>query len=192
MPPTRSTAPPTASRGMCDDVADDAMSISCDWRGSSAAAPGSASRSATRTCHLRARRRRRRRAMPAEIGWHPWFVKPEPLSFRPASMYARDDEGIPSGELVPPPPGPWDDCFLNTEPVELRYAALTVTVTSRLRPLGRLRRTRRGDVRRTAVRSARRVQPPSTGARTRRAIGPHDDHHLGRSIGMIDWRRTIR
>jgi aldose 1-epimerase len=45
-------------------------------------------------------------------------------------MYARDDEGIPSGELVSPPPGPWDDCFVNTEPVELHYAELTVTVTS--------------------------------------------------------------
>lgn len=70
------------------------------------------------------------RAMPAEIGWHPWFVKPVSLSFRPVSMYLRDREGIPTGELVPPPPGPWDDCFVNTEPVELRYAELTVTVTS--------------------------------------------------------------
>jgi aldose 1-epimerase len=70
------------------------------------------------------------RAMPAEIGWHPWFVKPVSLSFRPVSMYLRDGEGIPTGELVPPPPGPWDDCFVNTEPVELRYAELTVTVAS--------------------------------------------------------------
>jgi aldose 1-epimerase len=69
-------------------------------------------------------------AMPAEIGWHPCFVKPDSLWFRPVSMYARDDEGIPTGELVPPPPGPWDDCFLNTEPVALRYAGLTVTVAS--------------------------------------------------------------
>jgi aldose 1-epimerase len=69
-------------------------------------------------------------AMPAELGWHPWFVKPQTLTFRPDSMYARDDEGIPSGELVSPPPGPWDDCFVNTEPVELHYPELTVTVTS--------------------------------------------------------------
>ena len=26
-------------------------------------------------------------------------------------MYRRDGEGIPDGRLVPPPPGPWDDCF---------------------------------------------------------------------------------
>jgi aldose 1-epimerase len=70
------------------------------------------------------------RAMPAEIGWHPWFVKPMSLSFRPVSMYLRDGEGIPTGELVTPPPGPWDDCFVNTEPVELRYADLTLTITS--------------------------------------------------------------
>jgi aldose 1-epimerase len=68
--------------------------------------------------------------MPAEIGWHPWFVKSESLSFRPASMYVRDDDGIPSGELVSPPPGPWDDCFINTAPVELRYEELTITIES--------------------------------------------------------------
>ena len=68
--------------------------------------------------------------MPAEIGWHPWFVKPASLSFRPTSMYTRDADGIPSGELVAPPPGPWDDCFVNTEPVELHYEELTLTVTS--------------------------------------------------------------
>ena len=33
-------------------------------------------------------------AMPAEIGWHPWFSKPESLSFRPSSMYVRDGDGI--------------------------------------------------------------------------------------------------
>ena len=70
------------------------------------------------------------RAMPAEIGWHPWFVKPASVGFRPMSMYARDAEGIPTGELVPAPPPPWDDCFVNVEPVELRYPGLSVTVTS--------------------------------------------------------------
>ncbi|MGH9135150.1 MAG: aldose epimerase, partial [Ilumatobacteraceae bacterium] len=68
--------------------------------------------------------------MPAEVGWHPWFVKPESLSFDPLSMYVRDGDGIPTGELVSPPPGPWDDCFVNTEPVHLHHAELTLTVTS--------------------------------------------------------------
>ena len=33
------------------------------------------------------------------------------LALDGASMYTRDADGIPTGELVPPPPGPWDDCF---------------------------------------------------------------------------------
>ena len=54
---------------------------------------------------------------PASLGWHPWFVRrlergdSAVLSFSPDAMYRRDDVGIPTGELVPPPPGPWDDCF---------------------------------------------------------------------------------
>jgi aldose 1-epimerase len=26
-------------------------------------------------------------------------------------MYAHDDDGIPTGELIETPPGPWDSCF---------------------------------------------------------------------------------
>ncbi len=54
---------------------------------------------------------------PASIGWHPWFVRklergdPLELAFQAGAMYARDAEGIPDGERVAPPPGPWDDCF---------------------------------------------------------------------------------
>jgi aldose 1-epimerase len=61
------------------------------------------------------------RPFPATIGWHPWFLPPDRLEFRPTAMYRRDDVGIPTGELVTPGPRPWDDCFLNTEPVELHY-----------------------------------------------------------------------
>jgi aldose 1-epimerase len=63
--------------------------------------------------------------MPAAVGWHPWFRRwlvgttamPEPrskpveLAFDAAWMYQRDADGMPTGECVPPPPGPWDDCF---------------------------------------------------------------------------------
>lgn len=70
------------------------------------------------------------RAMPAELGWHPWFTEPDELVFAPAAMYALDAEGIPTGALVDPPPGPWDDCFVNHEPVVLRYPDLTVTLTA--------------------------------------------------------------
>ena len=63
--------------------------------------------------------------MPAALGWHPWFrrqlagtadrpVAPSSsvqLHFDAEWMYVRDADGLPTGELVQPPPGPWDDCF---------------------------------------------------------------------------------
>ena len=50
--------------------------------------------------------------MPASIGWHPWFVKPERVDLRFDRMYLRDDDYITDGRTVsPPPPPPWDDCF---------------------------------------------------------------------------------
>jgi len=70
---------------------------------------------------------------PAVVGWHPWFRKPDRLLFRPTAMYVRDEFGIPTGEIVEPRPGPWDDCFVNTEPVVLlhdRAVAAEVTVSS--------------------------------------------------------------
>jgi aldose 1-epimerase len=53
--------------------------------------------------------------MPAVVGWHPWFVKPQSATLRFGQMYVRDGDGIPTGETTPPTPGPWDDCF--TEPL---------------------------------------------------------------------------
>lgn len=50
--------------------------------------------------------------MPVTLGWHPWFRKPLSADLRFARMYAKDDEGIPTGELVEPRPQPWDDCFV--------------------------------------------------------------------------------
>lgn len=69
------------------------------------------------------------RRFPAVIGWHPWFRKPERLDFRPASMYRRV-EGIAIDEQVDVPPGPWDDCFVNTEPVVATVAGVTVRLVS--------------------------------------------------------------
>jgi aldose 1-epimerase len=55
---------------------------------------------------------------PATVGWHPWFRRVlgpgaarAVLDFTAQGMLARDPAGIPSGEVVPVPPGPWDDCF---------------------------------------------------------------------------------
>jgi aldose 1-epimerase len=113
-----------------DSVADGEMSMSCDlaWELGGRAWQRVEVGDTSVTCVLGVAAGDR--AMPAEIGWHPWFVKPLSLAFRPVAMYVRDAEGIPNGELVPTPPGPWDDCFVNTEPVELRYPDLTVTVAS--------------------------------------------------------------
>ena len=67
---------------------------------------------------------------PAEIGWHPWFRKPDRLDIAPSAMYERDRFGLPTGVLVEPTDGPWDDCFLAAGPVVLGDDHSTVTVTS--------------------------------------------------------------
>ncbi len=70
---------------------------------------------------------------PASIGWHPWFAKPERLDFHPSAMYLRDEVGLPTGITVAPPAPPWDDCFLNEQPVTLHYdraLGSAVTVSS--------------------------------------------------------------
>ncbi len=71
------------------------------------------------TCELRVEAADR--PFPAELGWHPWFRKPAVLDFSPVAMYGRDEIGLPTGELVEPSAGPWDDCFVNVEPVTLHY-----------------------------------------------------------------------
>jgi aldose 1-epimerase len=78
-------------------------------------------------------------SMPAVLGWHPWFRRviaedagAVDLVFEPSAMLARDGEGIPTGELVQPPPGPWDDCFtgLRSDPVLLWPDVLRLTLSS--------------------------------------------------------------
>ena len=63
--------------------------------------------------------------MPGAVGWHPWFPRrltgtaawpvapssPAELRFDAARMFVRDATGIPTGELIAPTAGPWDDCF---------------------------------------------------------------------------------
>ena len=65
--------------------------------------------------------------MPATIGWHPWFRRilagsgnagaapsaPAQLQFTSSRMYERGDDGLPTGRLVEPSEGPWDDCFVD-------------------------------------------------------------------------------
>jgi len=75
--------------------------------------------------------------MPASIGWHPWFRRQvgdadAELRFEAAHMVELDGEGIPTGRLVPPPPGPWDDCFTDLAgPPTIAWAgAVQLTLTS--------------------------------------------------------------
>ncbi|HEY4333125.1 MAG TPA: hypothetical protein VGM78_11170 [Ilumatobacteraceae bacterium] len=71
------------------------------------------------------------RAMPVQVGWHPWFLKPTSAHLRFAHMYQRDAAGIPTGDLVTPPDAPWDDCFVEPlGPLILEYDDLRVTVSS--------------------------------------------------------------
>jgi aldose 1-epimerase len=54
---------------------------------------------------------------PATVGWHPWFRRVlasgevAALAFEAEGMLLRDAAGIPGGDVVAVPPGPWDDCF---------------------------------------------------------------------------------
>lgn len=86
--------------------------------------------------------------MPASIGWHPWFRRrllstsggatleeaagPLKLDLDAGAMFRRDRAGIATGELVAPPPGPWDDCFtdLRRAPVLRWPRFLELTIES--------------------------------------------------------------
>jgi aldose 1-epimerase len=58
---------------------------------------------------------------PASCGWHPWWRRrlarggPVEVHLPAAAMWERDDDDIPTGELVRPAPPPWDDCFTELE-----------------------------------------------------------------------------
>jgi aldose 1-epimerase len=79
--------------------------------------------------------------MPAWLGWHPWFrrevsgVNAE-LEFDAEQMYERGLDGLPTGQLVPPKPRPWDDAFVGVRsPVRLAWPgvlSLEVSATARV------------------------------------------------------------
>jgi aldose 1-epimerase len=76
--------------------------------------------------------------MPVSCGWHPWWNRragdrPLELELQAGACYVKDDEGIPTGELGPIPPHPWDDCFtqLGSPPAVLRWPELlTLTLST--------------------------------------------------------------
>jgi aldose 1-epimerase len=65
--------------------------------------------------------------MPAWLGWHPWFRRgvggvTAELEFTAERMYERDQDGLPTGELAPPSPRPWDDAFTGVRsPIRLTW-----------------------------------------------------------------------
>lgn len=79
-------------------------------------------------------------SMPAMVGWHPWFRRrllqdrsiELDLRFAAEQMYERDDAMVPSGRLVDPSPGPWDDCFTAVEqPLTITWpGAVELSLTS--------------------------------------------------------------
>jgi aldose 1-epimerase len=69
-------------------------------------------------------------AMPATLGWHPWFRKPDRFEFHPTAMYERDDEWIAVDRLVDVPDRAWDDCFINVEPVRFSVGGVDLRMTS--------------------------------------------------------------
>ena len=70
------------------------------------------------------------RGFPVSFGWHPWFRKPERIRFEPTRMYRRDADGIAVDELIEVPAGPWDDCFVNTHPIEVTISGIDLRLTS--------------------------------------------------------------
>ena len=76
--------------------------------------------------------------MPVTLGWHPWFARqlgrggPLTLQVDPVAQYALDQQGLPTGELVTPTGGPYDDCFVGTAaaPRLVWPGALELTITS--------------------------------------------------------------
>jgi aldose 1-epimerase len=72
--------------------------------------------------------------MPADIGWHPWFVRELPtpdgtveaeLQVHGGRVYLNGADGLPSGQMGQPPARPWDYCFIElAEPPTVRWAGL--------------------------------------------------------------------
>ena len=127
-------------------------------------------------------------AMPATIGWHPWFrrflVPGDPsvtVDLDADEMLVRDGEGIPSGERMAPPPGPWDDAFtgVHGEPTLTWPGRLRLRAVIDLRLVDRLHRARARRVRRAPERAAGRRQRHARGRGARRAARPRDALALG-------------
>lgn len=75
--------------------------------------------------------------LPCSLGLHPWFNRTLAIGDDVAigldvvAMVERGRDGLPTGQLISPTPGPWDDCFaLGGPPVLTWPGALELTVSS--------------------------------------------------------------
>lgn len=53
--------------------------------------------------------------MPVQLGWHPWFARPDRVTASFASMLQKDAEGITTLDRVEPASPPVDDCFFEPD-----------------------------------------------------------------------------
>lgn len=75
--------------------------------------------------------------MPAWLGLHPWWRRrlergdDARLDVDEGRQYALADDGVPTGELVAPRPGPWDDAFRGLrQPVRVVWPGALALSTS--------------------------------------------------------------
>lgn len=70
-------------------------------------------------------------AMPAQVGWHPWFCKPSHASLIFESMLQRDEHGIATSHYVQTDAINVDDCFINPlAPLSLTVNGVDLVLSS--------------------------------------------------------------
>jgi len=69
--------------------------------------------------------------MPAMLGWHPWFVKPQHASLPFTAMLDRGSDYLPTGRVVPAVLDNADDCFVDPDgALVLTIGDASVTLSS--------------------------------------------------------------
>ena len=72
-----------------------------------------------------------KKSMPIQVGWHPWFVKPDRTELHFGAMLQRDTVGIATEVRIPQPTTHVDDCFVDPEkPLTITIGTVQVTLSS--------------------------------------------------------------
>lgn len=72
-------------------------------------------------------------AMPAQVGWHPWFTRPALLQAEFTRWLPRGADGLPTAptsEALPNLAGPVDDCFTGADTVLVETNGVSLSLTS--------------------------------------------------------------